>query len=256
MKKYALTGMACLLVLIMIRCTEDGGGSASPDTTDKGTSGIHSEYGLSGDGGSGGGVPSGSGDSSQVQPTEPGQITAAEWNDLAEWDFWKNLGQNEDFTKAQENWKFYMAMRYSFRVTDIMSKPLIDCEVALENLNGDELWKARTDNEGRAELWLNINGQEQGNVKAVVSYQNQKITVVDPKTNDEGENEVVVATAGNQPMNADILFVVDATGSMGDEIEYLKSELLDVIGRVEGSEQPALICGWALYFTAMKGMNT
>ncbi len=33
--------------------------------------------------------------------------------------------------------------------------------------------------------------------------------------------------------NADILFVVDATGSMGDEIEYLKSELLDVTRRVK-----------------------
>lgn len=233
MKKYALTGIACLLVLVMIRCTEDGGGSTSPDKTDGGASGIYSDYGLSGFGGSGGGTSSGTGDSSQVQPTEPGQITAAEWNDLAEWDFWKNLGQHEDFTKAQENWKFYMADRYSFRVTDMLSKPLIDCEVTLETLNGEEVWKARTDNEGRAELWMNINGQNQGSVKAVVSYQNQKITMVDPATYDEDVNEVVVATAGNQLKTADILFVVDATGSMGDEIEYLKSELLDVVGRSE-----------------------
>ncbi|MFO7370340.1 MAG: VWA domain-containing protein [Bacteroidales bacterium] len=247
MKKYALTGMACLLALIMIRCTEDGGGSASPDKIDGSASGIYSEYGLSGIGGSGG-VPSGNGDAVPSQPLEPGQITAAEWNDLTEWDFWKNLGQNEDFTKAQENWKFYMATRYSFRVTDILSKPLIDCEVTLETLNGEEVWKARTDNEGRAELWLNINGQNQGSVKAVVSYQNQKITVVDPETYDEDVNEVVVATAGNQLKTADILFVVDATGSMGDEIEYLKSELLDVVGRAEDlNSQLSLRVGSVFY---------
>ncbi|MBN1144432.1 MAG: VWA domain-containing protein [Bacteroidales bacterium] len=245
MKKYALTALACLLALVMIRCTEDGGGSASPDKIDGATPGIYSEYGLSG---AGGGSSSGNGDSAQTQPAEPGQITAAEWNDLTEWDFWKNLGQNEDFTKAQENWKFYLAERYSFLVTDLLSKPLIDCEVTLETLNGEEVWKARTDNEGRAELWLNINGQNQGSVKAVISYQNQKITVVDPKTYDEDVNEVVVATAGNQLKTADILFVVDATGSMGDEIEYLKSELLDVVGRAEDlNNQLSLRVGSVFY---------
>jgi hypothetical protein len=247
MKKHALIAMALLFALVMIRCTEDGGGAAAPDKTDGGTPGIYSDYGLSGSGG-GGGVPTGSGDSTQIQPAEPGQITAAEWNDLAEWDFWKNLGQNEDFTKAQENWKFYPATRYSFQVTDVLSKPLIDCEVVLENLNGDELWKTRTDNEGRAELWLNINGQNQGGVKAVVSYQNQKTTVVDPMTYDEDINDVIVAIPGNQVMQADILFVVDATGSMGDEIEYLKSELLDVIGRAKDlNNQLSLRVGSVFY---------
>lgn len=228
MKKYALIAMAILFAFVLVRCTDDDGGVPSPDKTDGDVLGIHTEYSSSG-----GGVPSGNGDSTQTIPIEPGQITAAEWNDLTEWDFWKNLGQQEAFTKAQENWKFYPDTRYSFLVTDNTSKPLIDCEVILENLNGDELWKARTDNQGRAELWLNINGQNQGSVKAVVSYQNQKITVVDPKTYDEDVNEVVIATTGNNVMNADILFVVDATGSMGDEIEYLKSELLNVLGRAE-----------------------
>lgn len=249
MKKHALIAMAFLLTLVMIRCTEDGGGSASHDKIDGSTSGVYSDYGLSGSGGSGGSETStGDGDSAQIQPVEPGQITAAEWNDLTEWDFWLNLGQNEEFNKAQENWKFYMTTRYPFLVTDILSKPLIDCEVTLQNLDGDELWKARTDNEGKAELWLNINGQEQGNVKAVVSYQNQKITIVDPKTYDEDINEVVFATTGNQVMNADILFVVDATGSMGDEIEYLKSELLDVIGRAKDlNNQLSLRVGSVFY---------
>ena len=244
MKKHALIVMAFLLTLVIIRCTEDSGGPASPDKTDRGVPGITTDYGLS----EGGGVSDGSGDSSQIQPVEPGQITAAEWNDLPEWDFWKNLGQLEDYTKAQENWKFYLTARYSFLVTDASSKPLVDCEVTLQNLDGDELWKARTDNEGKAELWLNINGREQGDVKAVVSYQSQKIIVVDPKTYDDDVNEVVLATAGIQPKNADILFVVDATGSMSDEIEYLKSELRDVIGRAEDlNNQLSLRVGAVFY---------
>ncbi len=40
-------------------------------------------------------------------------------------------------------------------------------------------------------------------------------------------------TEGTAENNVDVLFVVDATGSMGDEIEYLKSELSDVTRRVK-----------------------
>jgi Mg-chelatase subunit ChlD len=37
------------------------------------------------------------------------------------------------------------------------------------------------------------------------------------------------------------MFVVDATGSMGDEINYLKSELEDIVGRVQSSDNQEVI---------------
>jgi len=222
---------AIFIALLVIRCTEERG---EIGTTEKGDG----SYSLSDGTGSGiasGGSSSGSGsgDSTQQEPVNPGQITAAEWNDLTEWDFWLNLGQNEEFNKAQENWKFYLTERYSFLVKDNKSDPLIDCELTLKNLKGDVLWKSRTDNEGKAELWLNANGGDNNGPTAVVSYLNQEVTIVDPKPMEDGINEVIVAFEGTPELNADILFVVDATGSMGDEISYLKSELLNVIGRVK-----------------------
>jgi hypothetical protein len=48
------------------------------------------------------------------------------------------------------------------------------------------------------------------------------------------------APALNIPSNAtalDLLFIVDATGSMGDEMSYLKSELKDVIQRVSSLQE-------------------
>jgi hypothetical protein len=175
----------------------------------------------------------GTGDSTQQVPENPGQITAAEWNDLTNWDFWLNLGQNEEFNAAQDNWKFYPAYRYSFLVKDQNQNPLVDCEVWLKNQQGEAVWKARTDNEGKAELWLNLNGQDDDTPVVAVKYLNQEIIVVDPKAIGQGVNEVTMNVEGTPVASADILFVVDATGSMGDEIEYLKSELLDVISRVE-----------------------
>jgi hypothetical protein len=231
MKKLLILPALIFLSILVIRCTKESGETDSTDT--------RSEYlGLADFGGSGvtsGGSASGSGngDSTQQVPVEPGQITAGEWNDLENWDFWKNLGQNEEFNLARENWKFYPEERYSFLIKDINQYPLIDCEVLLKNGMGDVVWKSRTDNEGKAELWLNLNGGDHSGPIAVISCMNQEVTVVDPYTADQRINEVTLNVEGNIEPDADILFVVDATGSMGDEIEYLKSELLDVIHRVQ-----------------------
>jgi hypothetical protein len=118
-------------------------------------------------------------------------------------------------------------------VKDQNNNPLVDCEVWLRNKNGDAIWKARTDNEGKAELWLNLNGQNEVDPTVAVSYGGQRVVVVDPVQIGQGVNEVTIHSEGSVKKNTDILFVVDATGSMGDEIEYLKSELLDVLQRVK-----------------------
>jgi len=227
-KLQVFTSTLLLISFFMIRCTKEGPGSVMPDGTEK-------EYLTLTDGMSGGfsGGTSGISDSTQNDSIPAGQITAAEWNDLINWEFWLNLGQNEEFNTAQDDWMFYPQNRYSFLVKDQNNNPLIDCEVWLRNNKGDAVWKARTDNEGKAELWLNLNGQDEENVSVAVRYEEHQVVVVDPVPMGHGVNEVTIYVEGAIEKNADILFVVDATGSMGDEIEYLKSELLDVTKRVK-----------------------
>jgi len=225
MKNHLILFVSLLLVLLVFRCTKEN------STDDPATDGDGKELGLTDSYGSGSG--SGSGDSTQQVPVEPGQITAAEWNDLNNWDFWLNLGQNEDFNTAQNNWLFYPVNRYSLFVKDMDQQPLVDCKVLLKNSAGDVVWRACTDNEGKAELWLNLNGQDHSGPTIVVGYADQEVNLVDPHPYSEGINEVTFAVRGSKLQAADILFVVDATGSMSDEIDYLKSELLNVISRAE-----------------------
>jgi hypothetical protein len=190
MKKTVILFPAMFAALFLFQCTKESG---DMDVTDKsdGTPGLYSGFGegLS-SGGSSSGL--GTGDSTQQEPVNPGQITAAEWNDLAEWEFWNNLGQNDEFNQAQENWMFYPKMRYSFLVRDNRFNPLADCEIMLKNLQGEILWKTRTDNEGKAELWLDLNGGNTGQVTATVRYSDQQITVVDPDSYENGINEVTI----------------------------------------------------------------
>ena len=228
MKKLSFLALF-LLALYFIQCSEDDTDFIEKSDTEHG-----GDYSYLSDGMGGGPTPgSGSGGDTTQIPTEPGQITAAEWNDLLSWDFWVNLGQNSDFNTAKSNWNFEPSERYSFLVKDSQLKPVADCEILLRDIQGNLLWKARTDNEGKAELWMNMNGGDEDQPVASIQYKTEEINYVDPVTYEYGTNEVVLATEGENMTKADILFVVDATGSMGDEITYLKSELLDVIGKAE-----------------------
>src|SRR5439155_19363915 len=44
-----------------------------------------------------------------------------------------------------------------------------------------------------------------------------------------------ISESTENSLTADLMFMVDATGSMGDEIEYLKNELFDVLDRAASS---------------------
>ena len=180
MKKLVILIAGIFIALLLIQCKEETGDLGIPEKSD-GSSSLYSMDGGKGSGIYGGsGSGAGTGDSVQQEPVDPGQITAAEWNDLIEWDFWNNLGQNEEFNQAQTNWNFHPVKRYSFLVKDNQFNPIADCEVTLKNLQGDLLWKALTDNEGKAELWLDLNGGSTGQVTATVKYSGQQVTVVDP----------------------------------------------------------------------------
>jgi hypothetical protein len=146
-----------------------------------------------------------------------------------------------------ENWNFSPSERYSFVIKDKQQVPVIDCEVTLKSINGNIIWKSKTDNEGQAELWLNLNGGDDSNPVAVVSYGDEVLTIVDPKEYDQGINEVTLSGESQDLRKADILFVVDATGSMGDEIQYLKSELLDVVTQASRASQLELRTGAVFY---------
>lgn len=158
-----------------------------------------------------------------------GQITAGEWNDLNNWEDWNNLVKGKDYREMSEYWKIYTKNRVSIFVTNQYELPVTDCLVSIKR-GSDIVWSAKTDNSGKAELW--IDGTTEGLLMHVQSGDNnfRSPTI---KTINEGVNHIKFREECDAPTTAEIMFVVDATGSMGDEIEFLKSELSDVIERVE-----------------------
>jgi von Willebrand factor type A domain-containing protein len=172
---------------------------------------------------------------------EPGMITAAEWNDLDNWGFWQGLIQSEDYYSLLNYWEMYPIERYELLLTNNDDKPIVDASVALYDRNDNVIWKTRTDNYGKAQLWDKFENIEKLASYAKINYNgiNKTITNLIPYT--EGTIEYQINTSNSTSNNIDIMFVVDATGSMGDELEYLKTELLDVIQRVQNENNTSTI---------------
>ena len=180
----------------------------------------------------GGGSTTSTGDWGSGNPNgqfEPGVLTAGEWNDLNNWDFWNNLLSNQEYYDDVNKWNLKEIIRYSFVVADKNESLVANAEISLLS-NQVEVWKTKTDNKGKATLWSDL---ELDGLTARVEFEDSEEIVVDVLEYAEGINKVYLNKAIKNKKIIDIYFAVDATGSMGDEINYLKAELNNVIERIK-----------------------
>lgn len=176
-----------------------------------------------------------------VEREEPmmdaGQLTAGEWSDLREWKFWNAVSASNDWKHLKEYWGFGAGQRISVRV-DNGSEPIPDAEVTLLSKDGTLLWTARSDNHGRAELFTGLDAEKAAAPYDIVVTANGKesrLGSVDPSREqglDESPLVVRIQTEPKAPKTIDVMFMIDATGSMGDEMSYIKGELVSVMSRV------------------------
>ena len=248
MKKIIWIFSAAALALAVSACDADTGimdgrGKYSYDAADG--------YGAMAPGEGSPSDPSGSGDG-QGGNSEAGKVTAGEWNDLDKWDFWGDLMLSENFAEYSDYWKFYTNNRFAFTVYAPDGKPAPGVKVSLFR-GGTELWSALTCNDGRADCWaglfqkeniedasafyVKINGKE-SDKKPVMSTWEQGMVM----------NTYSVTSAPKTTASADIAFIVDATGSMMDEIDFLKDDLLDILKKAEASQSDVKCRTAALFY--------
>lgn len=216
---------------ILVSCsTKDATESPDSDVTTDET--FLSDISKSSDGG-GSSEPSGNGS----ENSEAGIVTAGEWNDLANWEFWKNIdaGDDQESTeKKDEYWNVFTNNRVSVLVEN-NGAPISNIKVALVK-NGISIWKSKTDNLGKAELWISPFQKDTSvnisDFQLKVNNENLNITL---KTFEEGINTISMNATPTTSNKVEISFIVDATGSMGDEINFLKDDLLDVLNKVKAN---------------------
>lgn len=174
------------------------------------------------------------------------QLTAGEWNDLDHWDFWKDLMNNQEWSGKQSHWEFYPKNRLSIHLQNKEEQPLNNYTVTVFT-GGKELWKAQTNFEGKAELWPSLYSNRQQQITVTVTAANGKELY---RKNSSATTKSLNITVDSRPQkitDLDVMFMVDATGSMGDEINYLKAELEDIIGRLNGNSNINTRTGMVFY---------
>ena len=248
LKCIALLMIFCSLIVYLISCSAAEGVM----------NGIGAFFadGIGGDIASGGGVTlkgesgipvmdSSDGDDSSESSNDntrlpSGMITAGAFSDNDNYSLWleqfaqgKENGKFYNYTLPENSWGYNSLQRVKVNVTD-GENAVAGARVIANDADGNILFSAVTDARGDAYLFTDAQSGtvtvigDTGNAVAEFGLENRNVSVL----LDNGVEKLNVI---------EIMLVVDVTGSMGDEIDFLKAELADVIDRIATNNSGAKI---------------
>jgi Mg-chelatase subunit ChlD len=182
--------------------------------------------------------------STQPVPQEPAPVTAGMVDDNAAFSEYLAFRKRTQVPHRERD----VRERYPLEVNDAQGRGVPDAEVAVQAANGATTW-LRTDAAGKGWIhpdafdtahssFYDVTVRQGGYQATAVLQRGQKSSV-----------EVQLARA-NPPSRAklDLVFLVDATGSMGDEIDKLKSSLRSITEEVARlPSHPDLCLGLVAY---------
>lgn len=170
-----------------------------------------------------------------------GMITASAWNDNVYYDEWLALfsqdgeenGKFFAYTTPKKSWGYNSLDRVKVTVTSEDSA-VAGAQVTALDGEGNKLFSAITDAEGNAYLFPNA---QEGSITVSTGDE----TVNTAFTAEERTLSVSLTGKGNKLNVIEIMLVVDVTGSMSDEIDFLKAELADVVNRIAANDSETVI---------------
>ncbi|MGN1110244.1 MAG: vWA domain-containing protein [Oscillospiraceae bacterium] len=164
--------------------------------------------------------------SSNPQPEpQAGMLTGGEWNDNAHWSDWEALySSHEEWNEHKKTWKSQIDNRIAVKVTS-NGQPVAGAKVSCKSA----ISSAVTDNKGMAYLFYTaINGPTE---QIVVDYKGNTKTICGVIGSTSVECELDGVSDSKQTA-LDFMIMCDTTGSMSDELEYLKVELENIVRKV------------------------
>ena len=197
---------------------------------------------------------------------QAGQLTAGEWNDNKNYEFFKSLfdkeiiapqpdesgnvpdvliykeniftpyaqdevgGKDENAVVHHETWGMSPLRRVEVKVKGADGNPAAGASVALVakgEASVGAYCAAKTDANGKAYLFPSLSVEEYD----VIAGYGEDLTA--RAQADENGYTVTLTEESRAFTQLDLCFMIDTTGSMGDELGYLQAEVGDVISRVQ-----------------------
>ena len=173
-----------------------------------------------------------------------GMITAGAWNDNANYEMWISLFSQADkendleegkffIYSADKGWGFNSLKRVKVNVS-FEGSPVAGATVVAYDEDENVTFSAVSDAQGNAYLFVrDDNGSvivESGEASASATFDREN-----------RELSVELDGCGEKLNVIEIMLVVDVTGSMGDEISFLKAELADVINKIAAYDENTVI---------------
>lgn len=157
---------------------------------------------------------------------QSGTLTAGSFDDnLNPWVFDKFVEQVRSHPDLSQLASAFATQRTVLRVQDTHGRPVGNAKVEID---GKQMM---TRSDGRVVWVQGWDSGRQGQGKAKISHGNANKTI---SINNQIEQLVTLEdTQGTLPTQLDIALVIDATGSMGDELEFLKVEIRDIAAAIE-----------------------
>ena len=170
-----------------------------------------------------------------------GMITAGAHNDNTYYNDWLALftqdegrfGKFFSYPNPQYSWGYDSLSRVKVSVSAGETR-VAGAEVTAFDSDGNKVFSAVTDAQGNAYLFPTV---KEGSVTVTCGSE----SVTSAFSAQERELTVELSGAGNKLNVIEIMFVVDVTGSMGDEIRFLKAELSDVVDRIAANDSETVI---------------
>lgn len=172
-------------------------------------------------------------------PNRPGQVTAGHWRDIDHWKEWLKTNNDKTVASHMKVWGLYPKTLNAIKIANHNNEILPFVKIKL--IHGSVVvWETVTDIEGKAYLWPMVEKDSTFEVAKdlELQYAGNTYTILDYMIT-YPDNTIKIQANKLPSQKIEIGFMVDATGSMGDEIKFLQRELIDVVSRIK-KERPCM----------------
>ncbi len=166
-------------------------------------------------------------------------LTAAEWNDHEHWGEFQTFLQ--EYPEHFSTWQLDHQRRVILRFVDPDDSPLHDVKVTFVNACFEGT-QAHTHNDGQIPLFLTKEiaeclTQEELAMSVQVGGALYETSLAITEDDDQTWTLEVPLKKVSQARKLDLAWVVDVTGSMGDELRFIREELIDIVEQIRQAEQ-------------------